>query len=56
MGGNLVMTDADFARYAAMYDGELRYLDDHLSRLFEALRKCGALDDTVVIVTSTTAS
>ncbi len=51
-GGNLVMTDADFARYAAMYDGELRYLDDHLSRLFEALRARGALDDTVVIITS----
>ena len=34
------------------YDGEIRYLDEHLGRIFEALRDLGRWDDTCVMVTA----
>jgi arylsulfatase A-like enzyme len=37
---------------ALQYDRELAYLDSELGRLFETLAARGALDDTVVVVTS----
>lgn len=36
----------------AQYDSELRYLDVHLGRLFDALERNGRLDDTIVVITS----
>lgn len=39
-------------RVRALYDAELRELDDSLGRLFEALRKRGILERAVVVVTS----
>jgi arylsulfatase A-like enzyme len=36
----------------AQYDGEIRWTDEHLARIFDALREEGLWDDTVVIVTS----
>ncbi|MFN7955559.1 MAG: sulfatase [bacterium] len=50
--GNLTMTPADFARYAAMYDGEIHYLDHHLGRWFAELEKRGLFDDTIVVITA----
>lgn len=35
-----------------LYDGAIAYIDDSLGRLFEELRRRGALDRTLVIVTS----
>lgn len=39
-------TEVDF--YRARYDGEIRYLDDQLARLFAHLRETGRLERTVV--------
>jgi len=33
------------------YDGEIRFLDENIERLFEALEREGLLDNTVVIIT-----
>lgn len=40
----------DFFRL--QYDRELRYLDEHVTRLLDAVRARGLLDDTVVVITS----
>jgi arylsulfatase A-like enzyme len=34
------------------YDGEVRYTDEHLSRLLAELRRFGVLDETLIVVTS----
>lgn len=43
-------------RYAAratnLYDGEIRYLDEQLGRLFAALRERGTWDDGVIVLTA----
>jgi arylsulfatase A-like enzyme len=36
----------------AFYDAELRAQDEHVGRLFAALKHCGALSDTAVIITA----
>lgn len=36
----------------AQYEGEVRWTDDHVGRLFAALRERGLWDDTLVIVTA----
>ena len=36
----------------AMYDGEIRYADDHIGRLVESLRRRGLYDDAWIIITS----
>jgi arylsulfatase A-like enzyme len=35
-----------------LYDGEIRYMDHHIGRLFDALREKGLYDGTLVIVTA----
>jgi len=42
----------DLEHYKALYDGELRYVDDQLGRLIGALDARGLDDDTLVVVTS----
>lgn len=42
----------DAARVRDFYDGEIRYVDHEVGRLFDALRADGRFDDTIVIVTS----
>ena len=37
------------AHLAALYDGEVRYLDDQLAELWASLEGLGALDDTLVV-------
>ena len=46
------MDPRDLAHVIALYDGEIRFTDDHLARIFAELRVLGALDDTIVVVTS----
>jgi hypothetical protein len=40
------------ARRIAQYDGELRFIDDHLKTVFDELRRRRRWDDALVIVTS----
>jgi arylsulfatase A-like enzyme len=44
------ITDMEYIR--AQYDGEIRYVDDRLSRFLGAIEEEGILDDTFLIVTS----
>ena len=36
----------------ALYDGEIRYMDDHVGRFVESLRRRGLYDDAWIIITS----
>jgi len=48
-----IARDADLVEWVrALYDAEVRYLDDELARLFGALEENGQADDTVVVVVS----
>lgn len=47
-----VLTREDFEYLESLYDGEIRYTDTVLERLFSELETCGFLDGAVVIVTS----
>lgn len=46
------MDPRDLEHIVALYDGEIRYTDEHVGRLLEFLRGRGLLDDSVVAVTS----
>lgn len=46
------MDPRDLEHVVALYDGEIRYTDDHLGRLIDVLRRLAVLDDTLVVVTS----
>jgi len=39
-------------RLSEVYDGEVRYLDEHLGRLVAGLRERGIYDDTIIVLTS----
>jgi choline-sulfatase len=49
---NRNMNPRDLAHVVALYDGEIRYTDEHLGEVLETLRKLGILDDTIVVVTA----
>ena len=40
------------ARQIALYDGEIRYVDDHVGRLLEQVEAAGRRDDTIVAITA----
>lgn len=40
------------ARFRTLYDGEIAYLDEHLGRLLDALRRTGRYDDTLIVLTA----
>ncbi|MCC6446457.1 MAG: sulfatase [Armatimonadetes bacterium] len=44
------VTDAEYI--VSLYDGEIRYLDDGIARLLEALDETGAAEDTLVLLTA----
>ncbi len=44
------ITDLEYV--IAQYDAEIRYADDHVRELFDALGEAGISDETVVIITS----
>jgi arylsulfatase A-like enzyme len=46
------MAARDLAHVIALYDGEIRFTDEHLGRIVERLRELGTLDETIVVVTS----
>lgn len=46
------LTESDIEDLRALYRGELRYLDEQLGRLIDALEADGLLEETLVIVTS----
>ncbi len=46
------MDPRDLAHVIALYDGEIRFTDEHLGRLIAWLRRSRVLDDTIVVVTS----
>ena len=50
LAGEVEMTERDFEALEALYDAELRYLDNQLSELFNFLAEKGELDETVVVV------
>jgi len=41
----------DLEQVLALYDGEIRYTDHHLGRVFDALKLFGLLDNTLVVIT-----
>lgn len=47
LGGN-----RDFYYYLSQYDGEIRYWDEHFSRLVEAMKTTGLYDDALIIFSS----
>ena len=46
------LTPPDLRHLKNLYDAEIRYTDDHVSRLLDRLEALGALDNTIVILTS----
>ena len=42
----------DFRRWIDGYDTGIRYMDDHIGRLFEELKRQGVFDDLVIIVSA----
>ncbi|MGD8441685.1 MAG: sulfatase [Holophagae bacterium] len=46
------LTAADFDFLVSQYDGEIRFLDDCLRRLFRQLGEIGFLDNAVVLITA----
>ncbi len=46
------MDPRDLRHLLALYDGEIRYTDDHLALIIETLEEMGVLDNTIVAVTA----
>ncbi len=46
------MPERDLQHLIALYDGEIRFTDEHLGRIVEHLERLGVLDHTIVVVTS----
>jgi len=42
----------DFHHYVSQFDGEIRYTDEHLKRLFDTLKELGLYNDSLIIFTS----
>lgn len=42
----------DYYYYVSQYEGEIRYQDAHLKRLFDALKELGLYDDALIILSS----
>lgn len=46
------LTEEEKQHFISQYDGEIRYLDDQLSLLFEELKKFGLYDNSMIVITS----
>lgn len=46
------MPEEDLQHLLALYDGELRFTDEHIGRVIALLDRLGVLDDTLVVVTA----
>lgn len=42
----------DFQHYLSQFDGEIRYVDEHLKRLFDTLKRLGLYNDSLIIFTA----
>lgn len=49
---NANMPQRDLQHLIALYDGEIRWTDDHVGRIIDDLERNGLLDETVVAITS----
>ncbi len=49
---NANMDKRDLDHILALYDGEIRYADDHIGILLDQLRELGLHDDTIVLIVS----
>ncbi len=52
MAGEVAMTPEDFAGLRALYDAEIAYVDEQIGDLFAFLDSVGALENTLIAVTS----
>lgn len=52
LAGDLELTERRKELFEALYEAELRYLDERLESLWSALRERGLWEDTLVVVTS----
>jgi arylsulfatase A-like enzyme len=50
--GEVTLPDATLERMRRLYAGAIRYMDDWVASVLESIDRAGALDETVVIVTS----
>lgn len=50
--GEVPLSAADRSKIVALYDGQLRYVDDRLREVFTLLKDSGLLDRSVVVLTS----
>lgn len=50
--GSINFTDIDKKAVVALYDGQLRQLDDYVGRLIGKMKDWGILDNTLIILTS----
>jgi len=46
------MPSEDLEQIVALYDGEIRYTDEHFGRMLEALERAGLTEQTLVVATS----
>jgi arylsulfatase A-like enzyme len=50
--GRRPLSDADVEQLRALYDGQLRYIDDELGRFLDELRRRGLYDRSLIVVTA----
>jgi len=50
--GSVIFQDEDKRKIIALYDAQIKQLDDYIGRLFEKIRICGLAENTIVVVTS----
>jgi arylsulfatase A-like enzyme len=50
--GRRSLSAADLDQLRALYDGQIRYVDEQLGRLFEQLRRDGLYDRSLIVVTA----
>jgi arylsulfatase A-like enzyme len=50
--GSITFNDGDKKTIVALYDGQLRQLDDYVGRLIGKMKDWGILDNTIIIVTA----
>jgi choline-sulfatase len=50
--GAVTITEEDVRRARHAYYGEIAYVDDHVGRLLDALRRFGLKEDTIVLLTA----
>jgi arylsulfatase A-like enzyme len=50
--GEKTLTEAEVEQLRALYDGQLRAIDDEIGRLLDRLRDAGLYDDALIVLTS----